>query len=71
MSPVVVYGIGLSAPVRIVYMTCEALGIEYETKEVNLMKGEHMTEEYLKVRHCKLVLLNYYTIFSAFWDVSN
>ena len=50
MSPVVVYGIGLSAPVRIVYMTCEALGIEYETKEVNLMKGEHITEEYLKVR---------------------
>ena len=50
MSPVVVYGVGLSAPVRIVYMTCEALGIEYETKEVNLMKGEHMTEEYLKVR---------------------
>lgn len=49
MSPVVVYGIGLSAPVRIVYMTCEALGIEYETKEVNLMKGEHMTEEYLKI----------------------
>jgi len=49
IMPPVVYGIAISAPVRIVRMTCEALGVEYETKEVDLMKGEHMTEEYLKI----------------------
>ena len=30
-------------------MTAECLGIEYTFKEVNLMKGEHMTPEYLKI----------------------
>ena len=47
--PVVVYGMPLSAPARIVFMTCEALGVEYETKVVDLMKGEHLTPDYLKV----------------------
>ena len=47
--PVTIYGPKLSAPVRIALMTCEALGIEYEVKPVDLMKGEHMTPDYLKV----------------------
>jgi len=47
--PVTIYGPKLSAPVRIALMTCEALGIEYEVKPVDLMKGEHMTPDYLKI----------------------
>merc|ERR1712113_1233935 len=47
--PVTIYGPKLSAPVRIALMTCEAMGIEYETKNIDLMKGEHMTPEYLKI----------------------
>ena len=44
-----VHGIGASAPCRIVYMTCEALGLEYEMVSCDLMKGENKTPEYLKV----------------------
>jgi len=47
--PVVIYGPMISAPVRIAVMACEAMGIEYETKNIDLMKGEHMTPEYLKI----------------------
>ena len=44
-----VYGMELSAPVRCVMMTCEALKVEYEFIVVNLMAGEHMKPDYLKV----------------------
>ena len=37
-----VYGMALSAPCRMVYMACEALGVEYKRINVDLMKGEHM-----------------------------
>ena len=37
----------LSAPCRIVEMTAEVLGLEYEFKVVNLMEGEHMKPEFL------------------------
>ena len=38
---------GLSAPCRIVNMTAECLGLEYEFKVVDLMAGEHMKPEFL------------------------
>jgi len=44
-----VYGMELSAPVRCVMMTCEALKVEYEFIVVNLMAGEHMKPDYLKI----------------------
>ena len=44
-----VYGMDISAPVRMVLMTCEALGIEYEFITVDLMAGEHKKPEFLKV----------------------
>ena len=44
-----VYGMDISAPVRMVMMTCEALGLEYELITVNLMEGEHKKPEFLKV----------------------
>ena len=37
----------LSAPCRIVEMTAEVLGLEYEFKVVDLMAGEHMKPEFL------------------------
>jgi glutathione S-transferase len=49
MAPIDIYGMQLSAPVRIVEMTAECLGVEYTFKSVDLMKGEHMTPEYLKI----------------------
>ena len=36
-----------SAPCRIVEMTAEVLGLEYEFKVVDLQAGEHMKPEYL------------------------
>ena len=50
MATVDIYGMGPSAPCRILYMTCSALGVEYNDIAVDLMKGENKTPEYLKVR---------------------
>merc|ERR1712228_74726 len=47
MAPIEVYGMSLSAPCRIVNMTAECLGLEYEFKVVDLMAGEHMKPEFL------------------------
>jgi len=47
MAPVEVYGMQASAPCRIVEMTAEVLGIEYEFKVVDLMAGDNMKPEYL------------------------
>ena len=47
-------------------MTAECLGIEYTFKEVNLMKGEHMTPEYLKINpqhNIPTVIDGYYNFF--------
>lgn len=48
--PVEVYGHKISAPCRLVFMTCEAAKVPYDFKVVDLMKGDNMKEEYLKVR---------------------
>merc|ERR1711913_250957 len=47
MAPIEIYGMQLSAPCRMVEMTAEMLGLEYEFKIVDLMAGEHMKPEYL------------------------
>ena len=44
-----IHGTALSPPCRIVYMTCEVLGIEYKEIEVDLFKGMTRTPEYLKL----------------------
>jgi glutathione S-transferase len=50
MSPnIELYGMHLSAPVRIVSLTLEALELPYEFKEINLQKGDHLKPEYLKI----------------------
>ena len=40
-----VYGMGLSAPCRMVYMACEVLGVDYKKITTDLFKGEHMVRE--------------------------
>jgi len=47
MAPIEIYGMQLSAPCRIVEMTAEVLGLEYEFKVVDLMAGENMKPEFL------------------------
>jgi len=44
-----VYGMNLSAPCRIVTMTAECLGVEYNFKILDLMAGEHMKPEFLAI----------------------
>jgi hypothetical protein len=42
-----------SAPCRAVMMTAKAVGVELNLKLTNLMAGEHMKPEFLKVRIVK------------------
>ena len=44
-----VHGTALSAPCRLVYITCEVLGIDYTTIEVDLLKGGQHAPQYLKL----------------------
>ena len=47
--PVDLYYMPGSAPCRSVRLTARALGLKLNLKQTDLMKGEHMTPEYLKV----------------------
>ncbi|XP_017025307.1 glutathione S-transferase 1-like [Drosophila kikkawai] len=46
---IVLYGTDLSPCVRTVRLVLKALNLDYEFKEVNLQKGEHLQESYLKM----------------------
>ncbi|KAH8253091.1 hypothetical protein KR032_003552 [Drosophila birchii] len=46
---IVLYGVDLSPCVRSVRFVLKALNLDYEFKEVNLQKGEHLQEAYLKM----------------------
>ncbi|KAH8313918.1 hypothetical protein KR067_011769 [Drosophila pandora] len=48
-SGIVLYGADLSPCVRTVKLVLKALEVDYEFKEVNMQKGEHLSEEYLKM----------------------
>lgn len=48
-----------SPPVRSVLLLIEALGIDVEERSVDLSRGEHLSESYLKV----IILENTYFIF--------
>jgi len=49
MAPIDFYYMDLSAPCRSVMLCAKAMGVELNLKHTNLMAGEHMTPEYLKV----------------------
>ncbi|KAK5642241.1 hypothetical protein RI129_008408 [Pyrocoelia pectoralis] len=48
MAPKLYYN-EISAPVRSVLLTAKAIGLELDLKMVNLMAGEHLTPEFLKM----------------------
>lgn len=51
MPKPVLYTVHLSPPCRAVELTAKALGLELERKLVNLLAGENLTPEFLKVYH--------------------
>ena len=48
MAPIL-YGMDFSPPVRAVFMTAKAIGLELDVREVNMMNREHLDPNYLKV----------------------
>ncbi|XP_017841213.2 glutathione S-transferase 1 [Drosophila busckii] len=48
MSKIVLYGMDISPPVRACLLTLRALEVPFEYKDVNLLAGEHMSEEFLE-----------------------
>ena len=57
MSSIDIYGIPDSAPCRILYMTCEAIGISYNSIICDLFKKENWTDQYLKV---SFIVINFF-----------
>lgn len=49
MSKLILYTTSLSPPGRAVQLTIKALGLDVEVREVNLIKGDHLTDEFLKM----------------------
>ena len=68
MSAVEIHGMALSAPCRICYLACEAIGIEYKMVDCDLMNGGNKTPEYLKV--INIYLLVWQIIFAYFYQLS-
>jgi glutathione S-transferase len=48
MQQIILYGMDLSPPVRACLLTLNELGVEFQYKIVDLLKKEHLTEEFLK-----------------------
>jgi glutathione S-transferase len=45
------YYVPASAPCRAVMLAANAVGVQLNLKRVDLMKGEHLTPEFIKVRN--------------------
>lgn len=43
------YQFAPSPPCRMVRLLAEHLGVEFDIKDVNLFKGEHMQEDFIQV----------------------
>ncbi len=50
MGKPILYGAELSPAVRAVWLTTRAMNLELENRSINLMAGEHLKPDYLKVR---------------------
>lgn len=48
-SKIVLYYRPLSPPSRAVLLTAKAIQVNLELKNINVLKGEHLTSEYRKV----------------------
>lgn len=51
-SLILYYTFDLSPPSRAVLLTAKALNIDLDLRNINLMKGEQLTSEFLKVFVC-------------------
>jgi len=51
MGSVDFYYMDLSAPCRAVMLAAKTIGVQLNLKPTNIMAGEQMTPEYLKVIH--------------------
>ncbi|XP_053966793.1 glutathione S-transferase 1 [Anastrepha ludens] len=49
MSKLVLYYATLSPPSRAVLLTAKLLNLELELRSISLLKGEHLTEEFIKI----------------------
>lgn len=49
MAPILLYSFSISPPCRAVFSTAEILGVELKEKNFDLFKGEHLTEDFLKL----------------------
>lgn len=49
--PLKLYGVPMSWPTRLVTLTLDVAGADYEYEHVNPMKGETREKEFLKVRN--------------------
>ena len=47
---ITLYGSPFSPPCRVVSLTLDVLGLDYDYKNIDLFAGENKTEDYLKVR---------------------
>ncbi len=64
-SKIVLFYRTLSPPSRAVLLTAKAIGINLELKDINVLKGEHLTAEYRKVcRIDQLCIRDTHTQFS-------
>jgi hypothetical protein len=59
-----------SAPCRGVLLAGKAVGVDFNLKLTNLMAGEHLKPEYIKVRYCNTHKFQY-NKFSQFLDQSS
>ena len=50
MGKVIIYGKKRLPPCRMIFMTCEVLGIDYQIIEVDPIEGETKTAEFTKVK---------------------
>lgn len=49
----------LSPPSRAVLLTAKAIGVNLELKNINVLKGEHLTPEFRKVCFVAVLLWSY------------
>ena len=49
--PIDLYYMKMSPPVRAVHMALKHLNLDFNLKTLDLMKGEHLTPEFLKVSY--------------------
>jgi glutathione S-transferase len=57
------YYVPASAPCRTVLLAAKALGVDMNLKLTNLMAGEHLKPEFLKVKYFS------YCVHSFMWDL--